>query len=109
MRIGGRECEIITPPVVMMISLDHSPGTVSLAPLHDITGLIIDLKGPLLAVLVVQWPDCNVLQGNDSFRCSLGRVLEIVQAAVRENKPTSLPALPTSALKWSTLLIAVIK
>ena len=102
-------CEMITVPVMMMISLDHCPGTVSLASFHDITGLIIDLKSPLAAVLIVKWADCNVLQRNDSFRGGLGRVLEVVETPVRENKPTSLPALPTSALKWSTLLITVIK
>ena len=67
---------------MMMISLDHCAGTVSLASFHDITGLIVNLKRPLLPVLVLQGSDCNVLQGDDSLWCGLRRVLEIIKAAV---------------------------
>ena len=85
----------------MVISLDDCPGTVSLTSFHDITGFVIDLEGPLLPVLVIQRSDCDVLQRDDALRCCLRRVLEIIKAAVREDKPTSLPALPTSALERS--------
>ena len=75
-------CETITLPVVMMISLHHRPGTVSLAAFHDITGLIVNLKRPLLPILVLQSPHCNVLQGDDALWSGLRRVLEIVETPV---------------------------
>ena len=101
MRGAHGRCEIVTLPVVMMISLHHSPGAVSLAALDDVPVIVEYLEGPLLAVLVVQSPHGHVLQGNDSLGRCLGRVLEIVETPVVENKPPSLPAFPTSALKRS--------
>ena len=85
----------------MMISLHHSPGAVSLAALDNGSVIVEYLEGPLLAILVVQGSHGHVLQGNDSLGRSLGRVLEIVETPVVENKPPSLPAFPTSALKRS--------
>ena len=67
---------------MMMISLDHCAGTVSFASFHDITGLIVDLKGPLLPILVLQGSHCNVLQGDDALWSGLRRVLEIVETPV---------------------------
>ena len=101
MRIGGRECEIITPPVVMMISLHHCSGAVGLAALDNVPVIVEDLKSPFFAVLVVQGPHGHVLQGDDPLGGGLGRVLEVVQTPIVENKPPSLPALPTSALERS--------
>ena len=66
----------------MMISLDNCPGTVSFAAFHDVTGLIINLKRPLLPILVLQSSHCNVLQGDDALWSGLSRVLEIVETPV---------------------------
>ena len=101
MRGAQGRCEIVTLPVVMMISLHHCPGAVGFAALDNVSVIVEYLEGPLLAVLVVQGPHRHVLQGNDSLGRSLGRVLEIVETPVVENKPPSLPAFPTSALKRS--------
>ena len=101
MRGAQGRCEIVTLPVVMMISLHHRPGAVSLAALDNVSVVVEYLKGPLLAIFVVQGADGHVLQGDDPLGRRLGRVLEIVETPVVENKPPSLPALPTSALKRS--------
>ena len=93
----------MTVPVAVMISLNDSAGTVSFASFHDITGFVIDLEGPLLPVLVIQRSDCDVLQRDDALRYVLRRVLEIVEAPVIQDKPTSLPAFPASALKWKMM------
>ena len=85
----------------MMISLHHCPGAVSLAALDNVPIIVEYLEGPLLAVLVVQGPHGHVLQGNDPLGSRLGSVLEVVETPVVENKPPSLPAFPTSALKRS--------
>ena len=85
-------------PVVMVVSLHHGAGTVRLAALHNVPRVGEDLQDPLLAVLGVQGADAHVLQRDDALGRSLGRVLEVVETPVVEDKPPSLPALPASSL-----------
>ena len=94
-------------PVIMMISLNHSSWTIGLATLDNLSGLIVDLKHPMFAVLVVQGSNRNVHQGNDALRSSLSRVLEIVKTTIVQHKPPTLPALPASALQWKDKLLIV--
>ena len=56
MRGAQGRCEIVTLPVVMMISLHHCSGAVGLAALDNVSVVVEYLEGPLLAVLVVQGP-----------------------------------------------------
>ena len=89
---------------MVMIPLDHSSRAVSLAALHNVTSVIEDFKGPLFALLVLQGSDWHILKWNDTLWCSLCCVLEIVKTTIIQDKPTSLPAFPTSALKMKVII-----
>lgn len=86
-------------PVIMMISLDNSSWTIRLAALDNLSWLVEDLKDPMFAVLVIQGSHRNVFQGNDALRSCLRRVLKVVKTTIVQDKPPTLPALPTSALQ----------
>ena len=88
-------------PIIFMVALDDGAVVVGLAALDNVSVVVEYLEGPLLAVLVVQGPHGHVLQGNDPLGSRLGSVLEGVETPVVEDKPPSLPAFPTSALKRS--------
>ena len=86
-------------PVIMMISLNNCSRAISLAPLHHLPALIVDLEHPVLPVPVLQSSHGDVLEGDDAFRCCLRGVLKVVKTTIVQHKPTPLPALPASALK----------
>ena len=89
---------ICNVPVVFVIALDYRSVAVCLATLDDLGHVAVDLKDKLFSVPVVDAPHTNILQGNDAFGHVLRGVLEVVQTAVVEDKPTPLPTFPTSAL-----------
>ena len=82
-----------------MVTLDHSSIAVSFATFDDFRHFGINFKNKLLPVSILDWPDSDVLQGNDAFRDILGRVLEVVKTPVVKNEPTPLPSFPASALQ----------
>ena len=85
---------------MFVVSLNNGTMGISLASFHHLTSRIAeDLKHPVLAVLVGQRAHLHPLEGDDSLRGVLCRVLEVVQAAVVQNEPTSLPVLPVTALQ----------
>ena len=80
---------------------DGAPG-VGLAPLDEAARLRVDLEaelvgGPGLLLLHAAHP--HVLQRDDPLGDVLGRVLEVVQAPVRQHEPPALPRLPAAAGK----------
>ena len=42
----------------------------------------------------------DIFEGDDPLGRVLGGVLEVVEAAVVQDKPASLPVLPVAALQW---------
>ena len=85
----------MSSPVAFVVSLHHGPLGVSLAALDDRVALGEELEAEGLAVEVVNQPDLDVLEGDDALGHILGGVLEVVEAAVAEHKPPTLPTLPT--------------
>ena len=84
---------------MLVVPLHHGARAVGLAALDDVGHLRVDLEDKLLAVLVLARPHPDVLQGDDALGHILGRVLEVVQALVVQDEPSSLPAFPVAALK----------
>ena len=87
-----------------MIPLNYSSRAVRFAALHNVSIVIEYFKGPLLPILVLQGSDWHILQGYDTFWGGLCRVLEVVKTTIIQDKPTSLPAFPTSALKMKVII-----
>jgi len=85
-------------PVLLMVSLHHSSTTVSLASFDHIRYLGIDFKVKLLPILLLTLANLDVLEGDDSLRNVFRGVLEVIEAAIVEDEPTSLPGLPAPSL-----------
>ena len=85
-------------PVVFMIPLHNSPTTVSLAAFDDLRLFRVDLEHKLFTIAIIHGSHADIFQRYDSFWNILRCVLEVVQTTIVENKPTSLPSLPASAL-----------
>ena len=96
----------MSSPVAFVVSLHHSPLSVSLAALDDRVALGEELEAEGLAVEVVNQPDLDVLEGDDALGHILGGVLEVVEAAVAEHEPPALPALPTEKKDRQMLLVS---
>ena len=87
-------------PIMLVVALYDGTVGIGLAALHHLAARVgEDLEDPVLPVLVGQGAHLDPLEGDDSLRSVLSRVLEVVQAAVVQNEPTSLPVLPVTALQ----------
>ena len=87
-------------PIMLVVALYDGTVGIGLAALHHLAARVgEDLEDPVLPVLVGQRTHLHPLEGDDSLRGVLCRVLEVVQAAVVQNEPTSLPVLPVTALQ----------
>ena len=85
---------------MLVVALYDGTVGIGLAALHHLAARVgEDLEDPVLPVLVGQGAHLHPLEGDDSLRGVLCRVLEVVQAAVVQNEPTSLPVLPVTALQ----------
>ena len=86
-------------PIMLVVALYDGTVGIGLAALHHLAARVgEDLEDPVLPVLVGQGTHLHPLEGNDPLRSVLCRVLEVVEAAVVQNEPTSLPVLPVTAL-----------
>ena len=81
-----------------MIPLHNSPTTVSLAAFDDLRLFRVDLEHKLFTITIIHGSHADIFQRYDSFWNILRCVLEVIQTTIVENKPTSLPSLPASAL-----------
>ena len=87
-------------PIMLVVALYDGTVGIGLAALHHLAARVgEDLEDPVLPVLVGQGTHLHPLEGDDPLRGVLCRVLEVVQAAVVQNEPTSLPVLPVTALQ----------
>ena len=87
-------------PIMLVVALYDGAVGIGLAAFHHLAARVgEDLEDPVLPVLVGQGTHLDPLEGDDSLRSVLCRVLEVVQAAVVQNEPTSLPVLPVTALQ----------
>ena len=87
-------------PIMLVVALYDGTVGIGLTALHHLAARVReDLEDPVLPVLVGQGTHLDPLEGDDSLRGVLCRVLEVVQAAVVQNEPTSLPILPVTALQ----------
>ena len=87
-------------PIMLVVALYDGTVGIGLAAFHHFAARVgEDLEDPVLPVLVGQGAHLDPLEGDDSLRGVLCRVLEVVQAAVVQNEPTSLPVLPVTALQ----------
>ena len=87
-------------PIMLVVALYDGTVGIGLAALHHLAARVgEDLEDPILPVLVGQGTHLHPLEGDDPLRGVLCRVLEVVQAAVVQNEPTSLPVLPVTALQ----------
>ena len=87
-------------PIMLVVALYDGTVGIGLAAFHHLAARVgEDLEDPVLPVLVGQGTHLHPLEGDDSLRSVLSRVLEVVQAAVVQNEPTSLPVLPVTALQ----------
>ena len=87
-------------PIMLVVALYDGTVGIGLAALHHLAARVgEDLEDPVLPVLVGQGAHLDPLEGDDPLRGVLCRVLEVVQAAVVQNEPTSLPVLPVTALQ----------
>ena len=87
-------------PIMLVVALYDGTVGISLAAFHHLAARVgEDLEDPVLPVLVGQGTHLDPLEGDDPLRSVLCRVLEVVQAAVVQNEPTSLPVLPVTALQ----------
>ena len=87
-------------PIMLVVALYDGTVGIGLAALHHLAARVgEDLEDPVLPVLVGQGTHLHPLEGDDSLWGVLCRVLEVVQAAVVQNEPTSLPVLPVTALQ----------
>ena len=85
---------------MLVVALYDGTVGIGLAALHHLAARVgEDLEDPVLPVLVGQGTHLDPLEGDDPLRSVLCRVLEVVQAAVVQNEPTSLPVLPVTALQ----------
>ena len=87
-------------PIMLVVALYDGTVGIGLAAFHHFAARVgEDLEDPVLPVLVGQGAHLDPLEGDDSLRSVLCRVLEVVQAAIVQNEPTSLPVLPVTALQ----------
>merc|ERR1719300_1589791 len=99
-----------THPVDAMISHDHSASFIQLTTLHHIlvSALIdvINFKLPRPVRISMQNSHINIIEWNYTFRHIFSSMLEIIETAITQDKPSSFPILPrTTLLDKPTLFV----